>query len=171
MRSLLLVFANICLLRRGPEHVPTHAWFVAVIVAANLLVSFVVSRSVSGALSPLPLATSLIVTMACTASITWLILHLRGFDARYPATITAMFGCDLLFTVLIGLIATALGGLAAGPLATGVVASLGLWSIAVNGFILHRAIAVSVAIGIAIAFAMTLFAFTLANAAVGPIAS
>jgi len=167
MRSLLLVFANICLLRRGPEHVPTLPWFVAVVVAANLLVSFVVSRNVSGALPPLPLLTSLCVTMATTAAITWFILNMRGFEARYPATITAMLGCDLLFTVVIGIIATALGGISAGPVATGIVATIGFWSIAVNGFILHRAAGVSVMTGFVIAFAITLFGFVLANAAVG----
>jgi hypothetical protein len=167
MRSLLLVFANICLLRRGPEHVPTQPWFVGVVVAANLLVSFVVSRNVSGALPPLPLLTALIVTMATTALITWFLLSLRGLDARFPATITAMFGCDLLFAVVNGVFVTAVGGIAAGPVVTWVVVPLSVWSIAVSGFILHRAMAVSLVVGFVIAFAMAVFGFTLASAAAG----
>jgi hypothetical protein len=44
-------------------------------------------------------------------------------------------------------------------------ALIGIWSIAVNGFILHRAMNVTVFIGIFIAFCMALLAFALSNAA------
>jgi len=171
MRSLFLVFANICLLRRGPELVPTQPWFVMTVVIADLLTSFVVSNHLSGVLTPIALATSLIVTMATTAAITWIALYLRGFDNRYPATITAIFGCDLLFTVVVAMVATALGGVGTSGIATGLVAAIGIWSIAVNGFIFHRAIEVNVMLGVIIAFGMAMIGFVLSGAAVGPVAS
>jgi hypothetical protein len=168
MRSLFLVFANICLLRRGPELVPTQSWFVLTVAVADLLTSFVVSNQLSGTLTPVALATSLIVTMATTAAITWIALYLRGLDVRFPATITAIFGCDLLFTVVVAVMATAIGGVGSSNIATGLVAAVGIWSIAVNGFILHRAIEVNVMLGVVIAFGMAMIGFVLSGAAVGP---
>jgi hypothetical protein len=170
MRSLFLVFANICLLRGGPERVPTLPWFVAAVVVANFLTSYFVSNHLANALPPLALATSLSVTLATTAAISWLVLYLRGFEDRYAATITAIFGCDLFFTAIIGVVATAAGGVGANQVSTGLVAAISMWSIAVNGFILHRAAAVGVVVGIVIAFATTLFGFVLATTAVGPVA-
>jgi hypothetical protein len=167
MRSLLMVFVNICLLRRGPELVPTQPWFVATVATANFLASFVVSNHVGAVLAPMALATSLLVTMATLSVVVWGALYLRGFDRRFPATITAMFGCDLLFTALVGLLMLVIGGVAS-PLGTPLLALVGIWSIAVNGFILHRAMQVSVTIGILLAFVTALFGFMLSSVAVGP---
>jgi hypothetical protein len=167
MRSLLLVFANLCLLRRGPEQVPTQTWFVISVVLADLGLSFLVSLRVSGALPPLPLATSLTVSMATTALITWILLRVRGFAPRFPATIAAIFGCDLLFTMLLAGVALASVG-AFTTTAKGIVAIVGIWAIAVNGFILHRAMQVGLASGIAYAFAMAVVALIASTLAIGP---
>lgn len=168
MRSLFIVFANICLLRRGPELVPTLPWFVAAVAILNFLASFVVSNHLGQSLSTAALASSLLVTMATIAAVSWTALYLRGKDARFTATITAMFGCDLILTVLVGITMLAVGGVTT-AIGQGVLALVGLWSIAINGFILHRAMEVSVWIGIVVAFGMALFAFMLSNAAIGPV--
>ncbi len=167
MRSLFIVFANICLLRRGPELVPTLPWFVAAVAILNFAASFAVSNHLGASISAAALASSLLVTMATLAAVSWTALYLRGKDGRFPATITAMFGCDLILTVLVGVTMLAVGGVGT-PVGQGVLALVGIWSIAINGFILHRAMEVSVWIGIVVAFGMALFAFMLSNAAVGP---
>ena len=41
MKPIFAVFVNICLLRRGPELVPTHPLFVGAVVTTGLLVSLV----------------------------------------------------------------------------------------------------------------------------------
>ncbi len=63
-----------------------------------------------------------------------------------------MFGCDLLFTLLA--FATVIRSSVAStvPITMGIGALIGIWSIAVNGFILHRAMNVTVFVGIFLAF-------------------
>jgi hypothetical protein len=166
MKPILAVFWNICLLRRGPELVPTHPLFIATVVIADVLLSLFVAMQYGGNASLMQVATSTAVTMATLAAVVWTALNLRGFSGRFPATITALFGCDLLFTLLVALLVPLLGGTGS-PFSIGVAAVIGFWSIAVNGFILHRAMNISVFAGIIFAFGIAFLAFALASAAAG----
>ena len=167
MKPIFAVFWNICLLRRGPEFVPTHPLFVGGIVTADVLLSFFVAAQYRSNTSLMQIATSTVVTMATLAAATWLALNVRGVIGRYPATITAMFGCDLFFTLLVALLVPLSGG-ADSPVSVGMAALIGIWSIAVNGFILHRAMNIAVFAGILFAFGMAVLAFALASSAAGP---
>jgi len=166
MKPILSVFWNICLLRRGPEFVPTHPLFVAGVVIADVLLSLFVRAQYGDETSLLEIATFTLVTMAALSTITWLALNLRGVISRFPATITAMFGCDLLFTLLIALLIPLAGG-ARSAISIGMGGLILIWSIAVNGFILHRAMNITVFAGILSAFGMALVAATLASSAAG----
>ena len=167
MKPILAVFWNICLLRRGPELVPTHPLFVGAVVVADVLASFFVGLRFAGAdITPMQIATSTFVSIATLAAATWTALTLRGVIGRFPATITALFGCDLLFTLLAFATVSLVGGINS-PVTMGVGALIGIWSIAVNGFILHRALNVTVFVGIFLAFSMATMAFVLSSAAAG----
>jgi hypothetical protein len=166
MKLILSVFWNICLLRRGPELVPTHPLFIAGVVIADIVLSLFVRVQYGDDAPFLQIATFTLVTMATLASATWLVLSLRGVLGRFPATITAMFGCDLLFTLLIALLIPIAGG-ARSAISIGMGGLILIWSIAVNGFILHRAMNVTVFAGILSAFGMALLAATLASSASG----
>jgi len=166
MRSLLLVYANLCLLRRGPERVPTHAWFVIGIVLADIALSFAISMRLSSATPALLVATSVTVSIATTALITWLLLQWRGFAGRYPATIAAIFGCDLIFTALLASVVLAISEEFT-IAAKGLMTVLTLWAIVVNGFILHRAMQIRFIFGFLCALLMAAFAGTISALAIG----
>lgn len=166
MKPILAVFWNICLLRRGPELVPTHPLFVSAILVADVLLNFFVALQQNNALTPIQIATGIFVSMATMATATWIMLSMRDVIGRYPATITALFGCDLLFT-LVSAVLIPLAGADSRPLMVGVAALILIWSIAVNGFILHRAMNVTVFIGIFLAFCMGTLSFVLSSAASG----
>ena len=99
MKPFVLVFWNICLLRRGPEHVPTAAWFVASVALADLLMSLLLSLRMDPAFQVLPALTYLLVNMSVIASVTWFALSIKNFEQRFLATVTALFGCDLLMSL------------------------------------------------------------------------
>jgi hypothetical protein len=101
--------------------------------------------------------------MATLAALTWIALTVRGVVGRFPATITAMFGCDLLFTLLIALLVPIVG--IASPITVWTWALITIWSIAVYGFILHRAMNVTVFVGIVLSFGMAFLTIVLAGAA------
>lgn len=166
MKPIFAVFLNICLLRRGPELVPTHPLFVGAVLLADVLLSFFVGLQYGHDSSPIQVATSTLVTMAALAAATWFALTMRDVIARYPATITAIFGCDLLFTLLVAIAVPLAGGINS-PVTMGIAALVGIWSIAVNGFILHRAMNVTVFVGIFVAFCMATLAYILSSAAAG----
>ena len=81
MKPLVLVFWNICLLRRGPEQVPTAAWFVTSVALADLLMSLLLSLRMDPAFDVLPALTYLLVNMSVIASVTWFALvWLKDFE-------------------------------------------------------------------------------------------
>jgi hypothetical protein len=166
MKPILAVFWNICLLRRGPELVPTHPLFVAGVLVADVLLSFFVGLQFGNELTPIQVATRILVSMATVAAATWMMLSMRDVIGRYPATITALFGCDLLFTLLSAILVP-LAGADSTALRSGIVDLIVIWSIAVNGFILHRAMNVTVFIGILLALCTAFLAGALSFAASG----
>ena len=83
---------------------PTQSWFVASIVLLYTLLGVYLSTRVSGSAVVLATLTYLMVSMAATASMTWFALYLRQLEARFPATITALFGCDLVLSALLALL-------------------------------------------------------------------
>jgi hypothetical protein len=162
MKPILAVFWNICLLRRGPELVPTHPLFVGGLIVLDVMAGFFVGVQNTD-VSAVQAATSTLVSMATLAVITWIALTARGVIGRFPATITAMFGCDLLFTLLVAMLLPIVG--IASPITVWTWALITIWSIAVNGFILHRAMNVTVFIGIVFAFCMAFLTLVVAGAA------
>lgn len=166
MKSIINLFWGICLLRQSPAAVPGQPAFVALVVGANLLVSLTVSLNLDGSAGALVTLTGIIVGQAVTASLVWLLLGARNLRERFTTTIAALFGCDLLVTACLGLALPVVGllGTAATPLAF--LAFL-VWSVAVAGFILHRALDVPNPIGIGLALGMSLLSVTVSQLAVG----
>jgi hypothetical protein len=164
MKPLVLVFWNICLLRRGPEQVPTAAWFVATVALADLLMSLLLSLRMDSDFQVLPALTYLLVNMSVIASVTWFALGIKKFEKRFLATVTALFGCDLLMSLVL-VIFSGFSGALDQPLTLGAVALTGIWSLAVTGFILHKAMEFSMTAGVLMALAIALFSVTLGQAA------
>jgi len=166
MKSIINLFWGICLLRQSPALVPAQGRFVLLVVAANLLTSLVVSLSSAGSPGFLPTATGIIVGQAVTASLVWLLLGTRNLGDRFATTIAALFGCDLVITASFGLVLP-LFTLFGAPAATVAFLAFLVWSVAVTGFILHRALDVRLAIGIGLALGMSLISVTVSQIAVG----
>jgi hypothetical protein len=177
MKPIFLLFWQICRLKQGPEHVPTQTWFVLLVIVANLLCSLLASAAVNAEFaipgdtnvdgqrfSLLTTATSIVVGQTSTAALTWLALQLRELSERFFATITALFGCDLLITACFGILLPLLGFL---PWARALVFLLFLiWSISVMGFILHRALGVQLAVGILVAVGFSIVGLAISEIAI-----
>ena len=101
MKAVVQLFWQICLLRQGPEQVPTaklvhhhrhqrqHPLQPGAVIALDDSSSFI------------SVLTRLLVTQATTAALVWLALFLRE-TATFPGHLTALFGCDLIITVCFG---------------------------------------------------------------------
>jgi hypothetical protein len=167
MKSILNLFWQICLLRQSPALVPSEGWFVALVVGANLLCSTLVSLGFDAQVGLLRIANSIVVGQAVTAVLMLLALAAKGLTARFVTTLTAWFGCDLIITACFALVLPVASAL--GPFALSMTFLMVLiWSVAVAGFILHRALEVQLAIGIGIAMAMSLLSVSAAQLAIAP---
>ncbi|MDH3641007.1 MAG: hypothetical protein OES38_02870 [Gammaproteobacteria bacterium] len=165
MKAVFQLFWQICRLKQSPEFVPTASWFVAVVIIANLICSLLVSITADAELTPLTAATSIVVGQTTTAALTWIALNLRELGNRFLATITALFGCDLIITASFALVlplTSVLPGMAALVFLLFLV-----WSISVAGFILHRALKAHLAVGIMVALGMSVMSVALSQLAIG----
>lgn len=166
MKTVLQLFWQMCLLRQSPEYVPTQTWFVATVVSANIVCSLLLSLALDAQASALVVLTRLVVAQASTAALVWLALFLREHPNRFSATITALFGCDLIITVCFGVVVPLTSNLGN---AVSTLAFLGfmIWSLSVAGFILQRSLAVPLGIGILLAIGMMVLSVAVSEVAVG----
>ena len=178
MKSILSLFWQICRLRQSPEHVPTYTWFVALVVVANFVGNIAVSvlaglstasdNPTAERLTLLQISTGALVSIASTAALVWFALQIRELSQRFFATITALFGCDLLITASFGALLPLLG--LAEPLLAAIPLAFLLylvWFISVMGFILHRALDVQLAAGVCFAVAFSLIGLAVSEVALG----
>ena len=163
MTVVLRLFWNICLLRVGPEIVPTHTWFLGSLIAAELAMGVVLSAVLRPDLSASLWLNLALINLAVTASVAWFALYLRNCEQRFPPTLGAILGTEVLIDA-VGVVAlsvtTGLAKQTTGWLLT-------VWSIAVIGFILHRALATRLWVGILLSFGAGILGVFVAVALLG----
>ena len=166
MKAIFNLFWQICLLRQSPAAVPANGPFVAAVVLANLLCSILVSSSFGSEVNLLTTSTSIIVGQTTTAGLVWMALSWAGKVERFVTTITAIFGCDLIITAVFSLLIPLTSAL--GSAVSSVLLLLFLvWSVAVAGFILHRALETRFGSGVAVALGISLMSVILGQVAIG----
>lgn len=161
MSAVIKLFWNICLLRIGPELVPTRADFIAALVAALLAVE-TASLAIAAPAIPVLLALNMaLIGIACTAAISWFALHVRRVEERFPATLGAIAGSK----ALIGSALALAQAFASGAVLQSVSAVLLIWSLIVVGFILCRALSCRLWVGILLSAGMWMLGFLVMAAA------
>jgi len=166
MKTIFDLFWQICLLRKSPAYVPTYGWFVALVLVANVISSTLVTLGFGGDVSLLESLNSIMVGQTTTAGLVFLALSMRNLGARFVTTITAMFGCDLIITACFGMVLPLASQL--GPMAVSLAfLAFLIWSVAVGGYILHRALDVQLAIGVGVAMGISLVSVMFSQVATG----
>ncbi|MCZ6640979.1 MAG: hypothetical protein O7F71_05350 [Gammaproteobacteria bacterium] len=166
MKAVFQVFWHICLLRQSPEYVPTRAWFIVTIIAANVFCEMLLSLTINAELDVLRAVTGSVVYLSSTAALVWLALQLRTHVERFTATITALFGCDLIITVSFALLRPLADLLYSGAANTLFPLFL-IWTVSVAGFILHRALNTHYILGIGVALGIAIMSVALSQLSIG----
>ena len=163
MTAVLKLLFGICLLRNGPESVPTQAWFLVTLVAANLaLVVFLLGAVPPGLSAGLALNVALI-WITTGAALTWFVLYVRNLEPRFPATLGATLGTQLIIVA-----AMWVGANIVGPDRMGGAAIVFMvWVVVVAGFILHRALGCKLWVGILLALGIRMVGQVITVAALG----
>lgn len=163
MAAVLKLFWGICLLRNGPEAVPTHTWFLAALAAAVLGMGVVLAKVTTPQMPALLALNVVLLSLAVAASMTWFALYVRRQEARFSATFGALLGTGLVINCAY-LVAYELTG---GTVRNVLFWLCVLWDIVVAGFILHRALACKLWGGVALSLAVSLVAAIVVEAVLG----
>lgn len=172
MQPIISLFWNLCLLRSGPEQVPTVGVFVGLVLIVNVLVSTLVALSAPAELSLLQAVSIPVVAATVLAAGTLLMLSLKNLSHRFTATITALLGADIVITTLhlpLLLVAEPSGEPPFSVLEwLLILAQLALifWWVTIAGFIFSRALTVPMPQGVALAVFVILASFMVTNAVV-----
>ena len=167
MKSILLPFWGICTLQRGPQHVPTHPLFMALLIATNLLVSTFLNLHFDETGNVLGVFSFLVINLTIAAGIIWIALYQKKITNRFPQTLSAMVGCDLILTLLVAIVTLFTGG-PKEQLTQGVIVLIAIWSVSVLGYILHHALNITVIQGTFFAVAIVVVSTIFGGALTAP---
>lgn len=137
---------GIFLLRAGPQDLPARGSVLILTVLAYAVLAAVSITVGPSEQDPLP---PVLASIVMTSVLSWLVLRVAGRAARWPQTVTALFGTNL-FLRLMSLPLAMAGESPPAPAAL-----LGLavffWHFAVHGHIFRHALEVSFSFGVAVA--------------------
>jgi hypothetical protein len=166
MKSIFLLFWRICIFQSGPETVPSSNSFVIMVIAVNALLNVVVQLLLGGDEGSLLRAVTLaVVSLAGTGGLIWFIMALMQLGSRVPQTITAVFGVDIIMTTITSILFAVAGSIEEN-IAVFVISLLTLWSLAIYGFIFHRAMNLHIGFGIALALFVVIFSVAITQTAI-----
>ena len=158
MTAVLKLLFGICLLRNGPESVPTQAWFLVALVAANLASAVFLLGAVPPGLSAGLALNVALIGITTTAALTWFALYVRNLEPRFPATLGATLGTQLIIGTAMWIGINIVGAARVVFL---------IWAVVVSGFILHRALGCKLWVGILLALGIRAVGEIITMAALG----
>jgi hypothetical protein len=164
MNSILSLFWNIATFRTGPDAVPANRFLLIGVVVADALISLI-AQILLNATTPLKAATAVTLNLATLMVLVYMLLSLLNLAPRFVQTVGALIGTDILLTVIS--VAGLLLAMQVGELLSSIVSVATLfWTLAVFGFIFHKAMNMHIGLGIALAFFSVVLSFAISQAAI-----
>ncbi len=167
MKPIVSLFWRICIFRAGPEAVPLNGTLTGVIIVLNALVNISVQLLLGGESETLLRAvTATVVSLAGTAGLVWFVMLLMSLTQRFAQTITAIIAVDIILTLIAAVLFSLIGDLT-NTVSVFVTALLVSWTLAVYGFIFHRAMDMHIGFGVAMALFVFIFTMAITQTALG----
>lgn len=148
MYSIITLFFDIALLKKGPQDVPASAVLARLIMLAYALVNFLILAMNGHWLDAL---LQVAIEIALLMAFTWAALYWARKPARVPQTVTALMGSDALISFC-AIPAMATLTLHSSAIAFVVVVLMMLWHWVVTGHIFRHALSSSLVFGLGLAF-------------------
>ena len=165
MKSIFQLFWRICLFRDGPETIPASNVLLLLTLFANAALNIVVQLAWGGEnVTALRAFTIAIVSLAGTGGLVWFVMMLMSLTTRLPQTLTAIFGVEVILTSLSALLLLSSDALGT-SVTRFVITMLTLWSLAVYGFIFHRALNIHIGFGFGMALFVVIFSMAITQTA------
>ena len=152
LRAIINPFLQICLLRRGPQDLPTSGILLAIALTAHTVMSILLSKVSLSALSAL---LSGVLDTVLLVALTVVLLYVQRRNSRVVQTVTALAGTGAIITFIALPISGWLHGAdrAAGEGGFALLLLLILtgWSLAVVGHIFRHALSIPYFLGLVLA--------------------
>jgi hypothetical protein len=165
MLKIATFFWQMCLLKKGPEVLPSNRFVTGIVLVAYLITAIIVVLIVQPAKPVIDLIGTIAIGLCVQAAVTFLLLQFKGLKHRFQATFSALLGTNAIMLIVILPFNTILLNADPGSLvvfadsATWV--CLGWW-LAIAGNIYHRAVEISILQGSAVAFIIELLGVIIA---------
>jgi hypothetical protein len=159
MLKIAFYFWQMCLLRVGPDKVPTSLPIASMALAIYLAIAFISINVTRPSLTLGALVGSLLVGILIEVVLVYGILYFKKCVGRVIPTLTSLFGTNaiiLLFLMVINLLLMKSDIPMLEMLAESAFWVIFFWWMAIVGFIFHRAMDISIFQGVAIAFTLEL---------------
>lgn len=164
MNSIFSLFWNIATFRTGPDAVPPNRFLLIGVVVVDALISLL-AQIFLNATTPLKAATAVTINLATLMVLVYMLLSLLNLTPRFVQTVGALIGTDILLTIIS--VAGLLLAMQVGELLSSIVSVATLfWTLAVFGFIFHKAMNMHIGLGIALAFFSVVLSFAISQAAI-----
>jgi hypothetical protein len=145
---MVAMFWNLCLLRTGPESMPTVPVFVATVLVLDIALNVTALLPMDNI--SVPAIGQVVSSVATFGVVTYALLSAKGLQSRFTATFMAILGSDVIITLVQIPLLPIVRVLGETPFVVALFAFL-LWTLIVIGFIFQRALEVRREIGIALA--------------------
>ena len=157
-----LVFVDIALHRRGPEHVPASGFLFGLLLLVHVATGIAAMQFVQ----PPARAVGLVIfDTALYVGFVWLVFARFRYPSRFVQTTSALLGAETVLTLIeipvLSLAGFENGEVDAPNIGTWLFLLLILWSIDINGFVLSRALQQSYVVGVLIVLGYVFGSFTL----------
>jgi len=153
MVALFNLFLDICLLRKGPQDVPTSVALLQLSVAVYAIVGLVLLLA---NLNITQAFTLVMLDLGLLLGLTYGVLNILGRGTRFTQTVTALAGTGLLLELIAWPLAIWIGQAnlrqEAAALPSLLYLALLVWNIAITGHILRHALSTTLAFGVLYAF-------------------
>ena len=168
MITVIQYFWRLCMMQANPSQAPTATWFVAALLAVNVLVSVVLSTYINEDISALTVTSAILTQQAALAGLLWVALYLRELPQRFLATFTSWLGCDLVISVALALALPIFAQLNPENEAAKQVAVLPffVWTIAAYANVARHAFNTSLGMGVMIALGLSVLATAISQLAI-----
>ena len=168
MVAIVSLFWHICTFRSGPNVIPLNTALTGLVILVNGLLNIGVLMALGEPdIDLVQAGTIAVVSMASTAGLVWFVMLLMNRGQRFAQSITALFGTDVILTLLLALV-IGVSSTIHESAALFALTLLRLWSLAVYGFIFQRALEIHIGFGITMALFVVVFTVAITQTAISP---
>jgi xanthine/uracil permease len=160
---LILAFVDIMLHRRGPEDLPSSKFLVGLLLGASIGIGVALTYWMGGTLREIAVGT---LVVAFNVWFVWALLRTFNRQRRFPQTVAAILGTDVLLTLLRAPVIPFIEvpedpQRATLTLPALIVTAVVVWSIDINAFVFSRALERPYLLCVAIVIGYALLMFSL----------